>query len=93
MSTVDIKEPSSAPSAERRRDSERYCNLEDGLTVAQQRELTRRSEAGWQVKFVRNLNPAPAQLVIASPGGSRYAVVEADGSLRPFYNTRACDFS
>ena len=79
--------------SERRRDAALPPDLSSLLTQEQVEELDRHQRFGWFVKFARKLPSRQVQLVLGNPTTSRCASIHADGSIRPFYNTRAGDYA
>ena len=61
------------------------------ITNEQKIALNQKQQFGWFVKVVRRPLFQPIEVMLSSPDGSEFLMLENDGVTRPFFNVRTDD--
>ena len=61
------------------------------ITNEQKIALNQKQQFGWFVKLVRRPLFQPIEVMLSSPDGSEFLMLENDGVTRPFFNVRTHD--
>ena len=61
------------------------------ITNEQKIALNQKQQFGWFVKLVRRPLFQPIEVMLSSPDGSEFLMLENDGVTRPFFNVRTDD--